>query len=84
MTTTHESYEPGNGTRYDLFLNKANPSLYVFAWLNAPGGGRSMYLNPGACAYMSYVAEKLHHGNEADLTAILRWLATHDVPVHVE
>lgn len=77
-----EAYEPGNATRYDLLLTHDRGNLWTFSWLNAPRHGRSCTLNRSACLHVSYLAEKLGHGNEADLVPLLRWLASQDFDIH--
>jgi hypothetical protein len=77
-----EAYEPDNASRYDLLLTHDRGNLWSFAWLNAPRYGRACTLNRSACIHVSYLAEKLGYGNEADLVPILRWLAAQDFDIH--
>ena len=79
-----EAWEPGNGTRYELSLVPLDRGGWLFAWPNAPGGGRSMriprppaWLNPG------YVAEKMGLRMGPDVLALLAWLADR-LPEEVE
>jgi hypothetical protein len=88
MSTTteyiREPYEPGNGTRYDLFLVRPSEGNIVFGYLNAPGGGRSMLINPDTIVHVSYLSEKLNVRSMADLAPLLRWLHNHGVGVYLE
>lgn len=81
MTIT-EAYEPGNGTRYALFLHAPDEDEpLIFAWLNAPFHGRAMRI--WGLVDRTYLAEKFGYDNDADLTALLQWLALHGVAVHI-
>jgi hypothetical protein len=84
VTYIREPYEPGNGTRYDLFLVRPSEGMLVFGYLNAPGGGRSMLINPDTMLHFSYLSEKLNVRSMADLAPLLRWLHNHGVGVYLE
>jgi hypothetical protein len=84
VTYIREAYEPGNGTRYDLFLVRPSEGMLVFGYLNASGGGRSMVINPDTTLHVSYLSEKIGIRSMSDLAALLRWLHNHDVKVYLE
>jgi hypothetical protein len=84
VTYIRESYEPGNGTRYDLFLVRPQEGLIVFGYLNALGGGRSMLINPDTIVHVSYLSEKIGVRSMSDLAPLLRWLHNHEVKVYLE
>lgn len=93
MTETHiarpvveADYQPGNATRYHLMLIEPAPGDYcrTFVWLNAPGGGRAVRLHVDGCVHIGYLAEKLRYANEADLTPLLRWLASQGVDCYLD
>ena len=71
-----EAWEPGNGTRYELSLVPLDRGGWLFAWLNAPGGGRCMVIPPPpAWLNSGYVAEKMGLPLAPDLLALLAFLA---------
>ena len=86
-TVTEAYHAPGNATLYHLLLIEpvagAEP-LYVFAWLNAPGGGRAMLLHKHGCVHIGYLAEKLRYTNEGDLKPLLRWLAQQGMDCYID
>jgi hypothetical protein len=72
---TVETWEPGNGTRYEVMLvEEAN--TYVFVWLNAPKYGRALRIGKDTFLHVSYFGDKLGYYNEADLFALMRWMDT--------
>lgn len=84
VTYIREAYEPGNGTRYDLFLVRPPEGMMVFGYLNPFGGARCMLINPASVVHVSYLSEKLNLFNQPDLAALLRWLHGHGVEVYLE
>ena len=75
--STHisESFQPGNGTKYDLCMIYNHESRsYVFCWLNAPSCGRATVLRPDGILHHTYLKEKLSHSNHADIAALLLWI----------
>ena len=87
MTTTLErfTFEPGNGTRYDLLYGEA-PRGYLLVWLHKSGSGGSAFRFSGDCFVASgYLAEKMSipaylGGDTNALLAFLR-LRGHDTEV---
>lgn len=92
LTTTRtvhgDRFEPGNGTSYHLVLVEPTDDdpnrVYLLNWLNAPGGGRAMAICGDAVVHISYLAEKLGHWNEIDLTTILVWLRLRGIEVYLD
>ena len=74
------AWEPGNSTRYELLLVALpeNAGRAFFAWVNAPGGGRSMTINVnGGAVTGDYLAEKMgldFDRREADIAQLLAFL----------
>ncbi len=73
------------GTRYELVLTSAPDGRRMLAWLNAPGGGRSMRLGADEDVHEAgYIAEKMgldYDRRIVDISVIVRWLADHGVRV---
>lgn len=72
-----EAYEPGNATRYELFLTQGAPgalygTMLYLCWLNAPRHGRCMRIVNDYIS-LDYLCDKLEC-NQADGRAILDWL----------
>jgi len=78
------AWEPGNGTRYELLLVNGAGVNRVFAWLNAPGGGRCMYISPYGVIHSGYLMEKMGTRSIRDAAALLRWLHNNNVEVYLE
>lgn len=85
-------HEPGNGTRYDLWLVGSGDAPRLLGWTNAPGGGRCMLVPAEVCGAggpaldAGYVAEKMGLNAErdaADLRVVLLWCADLGVRVAV-
>lgn len=79
-----EAWEPGNGSRYEVLLVPGVGMNKVFAWLNAPGGGRCMYINPYGVVHSGYLMEKMALRSIRDAAALLRWLHNNGVEVYLE
>ena len=83
---TEGFYEPGNATRYHVMLVQPEEGgdSRVFAWLNAPRGGRCARLSTEGVVHAGYLAEKLNYDNRADLRSLMRWLDAHGVECHLD
>ena len=85
MTLESYTYEPGNGTRYDLLYGEA-PRGYLLVWLHKSGSGGSAFRwRDHTTVAAGYLAEKMsipaYLGGDADaLLAFLR-LRGHDTEV---
>ena len=74
------TWEPGNGTRYELFYGRVK-NTNLIPWMRRGGsGGRAMAFSEGSFLHYTYVAEKMDV-NAADAAGILQFLERmgHDV-----
>ena len=67
-------WEPGNGSRYDLFFGEAQ-GRYLLAWMRSGGsGGMAFAFSGGDYIHHTYLEEKMNL-NSADAAGLLRFLA---------
>lgn len=66
----HYDWQPGNGTRYDLYYGPAGKKTFV-SWMKNAGGGVSMVFTD--YLHYSYLMEKMNVGI-ADAVGILKFL----------
>ncbi len=67
----HYDWQPGNGTRYDLYYGKSGPKAFV-SWMRRGGSGGTAMAFTHYLHY-SYAMEKLEI-NIADAVGILKFL----------
>ncbi len=72
-------WEPGNGSRYDLFFGKAQ-GKYLLAWMRSGGSGGMAFAFSGDYVHHTYLEEKMKL-NSADAAGLLKFLEVmgHDV-----
>ncbi len=65
-------YQPGNNTRYDLYLGKTEDNRWLISWMYRGGSGGKSFAFTDHVHY-TYLEEKLEV-NHADAAAILAFI----------
>ena len=64
-------YQPGNGTRYPVYLGQTDKGNWIITLMWSSGSGGTAFKFSGAPIHYSYIIEKLKLNFVADAAALL-------------